>query len=975
MKMDLRERISDSIYTGFIDGNAVSLEEYQPRLLINDNKRGHKVLTCLIDELRKCEEFFFSVAFITNSGVAVLINTLKDLEEKGIKGKIIASQYQNFTEPRALKRLTKLKNIELKVETEGNFHAKGYIFKRGETYSLIVGSSNITQNALSKNKEWNIKISSSENGSLILNTLEEFDQTFKNATTVNDVWIDEYTKIYNDIRKFNRINNETGEIIDTDSEENSCETIYNIGRISPNKMQTDALLAIESIRAEGKNKALLISATGTGKTFLSAFDAKIFEPKKLLFVIHRENIARAAMKSYKAVFGHSKSMGIISGTSKEVDSDFIFSTIQTLSKESSLNNFPKDYFDYIIIDEVHRSGGETYKKIIEYFTPEFMLGMTATPERTDGYDIYKAFDYNIAYEIRLNQALEENMLVPFHYYGVADIEVDGVLLDEHADFTKLVCSERVNKIIEHSSIYGCDRGRVKGLIFCKRREEAKELSLEFNNLGYKTIALDGESSETLREKSIELLEEDSGEEFLDYIFTIDIFNEGVDIPKVNQIIMLRPTQSAIIFVQQLGRGLRKSTGKEYLTVIDFIGNYANNYLVPIALYGDNSYNKDNIRKLINSGSSYIPGASTINFDRITKERIFDAINRTNLSNKKEMSKDYELLKYKLGRIPNMIDFVEHGSRDPFGYVKKYGSYYAFLLKVEKSLIGLLSVSEMKLLEFYSKECCNGKRIEEVILLKEIFRANEFSKNDFIERIQDEYKYIPKEKTIESTVRVLNANFFKKQEQNKYGVRGSVIYRDGKFLMSPYLKEALQNKTFEDHLLDAMNYSINKFKSSYSPNNFYDGFILYNKYSRKDVCRILNWEKDEASTVYGYRVKYNTCPIFVTYKKKDDISESTKYKDYLIDKNHFNWMTRNQVSLNSPEALAIKNYKKTGLRILLFIKKSDDEGSDFYYMGDMEPYDFRQTTIAGKKGKELPIVNIEYRMKVSVEDNIYHYLES
>lgn len=973
--MDLRASMSNSLYTGFIDGNTVSLEEYQPRLLINDSKRGRKVLTCLIDELRKCEEFFFSVAFITNSGVAVLINTLKDLEEKGIKGKILASQYQNFTEPKALKRLATLKNIELKIVTEGNFHAKGYIFKKGETYSLIVGSSNMTQNALCMNKEWNIKVSSSETGSLILNTLEEFDQTFRNATEVTETWIDEYTKIYNDMKRYNKVDSETGEIIDPNIQPDTEGNVFNIKRISPNKMQAEALKSIDNLRAEGKNKALLISATGTGKTFLSAFDAKKFDPKRLLFVIHRENIARAAMKSYKAVFGHSKKMGILGGGSKAEDADFVFSTIQSLSRENTLRNIPKDYFDYIIIDEVHRSGGETYKRIIEHFTPKFMLGMTATPERTDGYDIYKAFDNNIAYEIRLNQALEENMLVPFHYYGVADIEVDGVLLDDNADFSKLVCEERVRKVIENSNIYGCDRGRVKGLIFCSRREEAKTLSVEFNKLGYRTIALDGESNEELREESIERLEQDEEIGQLDYIFTIDIFNEGVDIPKINQIIMLRPTQSAIIFVQQLGRGLRKSNGKEYLTVIDFIGNYANNYLVPIALYGDNSYNKDNIRKLINSGSSYIPGASTINFDNITKERIFDAINRTNLSNQKEMKKDYELLKYKLGRIPTMIDFVEHGSRDPFAYVDKFGSYYAFLSIVETSMIGHLSPTDMKLLEFYSKECCNAKRVEEVALLKALIETSTLSKNDFVKIIETQYEYTPSVKTIESAVAFLNADFLKQQEQEKYGVQGSVIYANEQFTLSPYLQKSLQNESFKEYLLDAINYSTNKFNSSYSRDHFYDGFILYNKYSRKDVCRILNWKKDDASTMYGYRIKYNTCPIFVTYEKKDDISESTKYEDYFIDKNHFNWMTRNRVTLNSSEALQIRDYRDSGLRIPLFVKKSDGEGSDFYYMGDMEPYDLKQVTIEGANDEKLPIVNIEYRMKVSVDDNIYHYLES
>lgn len=239
------------------------------------------------------------------------------------------------------------KNIELKIVTEGNFHAKGYIFKKKETYSLIVGSSNLTQDALSKNKEWNIKVSTSEAGNLIINTLQEFDETFKYATKVDEAWIDEYTKIYDACRLRDR----TGyEINDISSDDTNSE-IFNIKVVSPNKMQVEALLALERLRAEGKNKALLISATGTGKTFLSAFDAKKYNPKRLLFIIHRENIARAAMKSYKAVFRGAKTMGVLSGHSKPENVDFIFSTIQTMSRDNTLNAFPEDYFDYIVIDE------------------------------------------------------------------------------------------------------------------------------------------------------------------------------------------------------------------------------------------------------------------------------------------------------------------------------------------------------------------------------------------------------------------------------------------------------------------------------------------------------------------------------------------------------------------------------------------------------------------------------------------------
>lgn len=284
-------------------------------------------------------------------------------------------------------------------------------------------------------------------------------------------------------------------------------------------------------------------------------------------------------------------------------------------------------FDIIVIDEVHRAGADSYQRIMDYFMPRFWIGMTASPDRTDGYDIYGLFDHNIAYEIRLQQAMEEKLLCPFHYFGITDLEVDGHIIDDNAiknvqNFTNLVCDDRVNYIMQQMDYYGYSGDKVKGLIFCSSKEEAKELSAKFNTKGMNTLVLTGENSQTEREEAILRLEQDELENSLDYILTVDIFNEGVDIPAVNQVVMLRPTESPIVFIQQLGRGLRKYDGKEYVVVLDFIGNYMNNFMIPIALSGDRTYNKDTIRKYVREGSRIIPGESTIHFDEIIKKRIF-----------------------------------------------------------------------------------------------------------------------------------------------------------------------------------------------------------------------------------------------------------------------------------------------------------------------------------------------------------------
>jgi superfamily II DNA or RNA helicase len=235
--------------------------------------------------------------------------------------------------------------------------------------------------------------------------------------------------------------------------------------------------------------------------------------------------------------------------------------------------------------------------------------MTATPERTDGEDIYRLFDFNLAYEIRLQRALEENMLCPFHYFGISDLRVDGSVIDELTSFNLLTSDTRVDHIIENIELYGCHKDVPRGLIFCSRVDECYELAAQFELRGKRSVALSGSDSIAYRDETIIRLElPETDPDKLDYIFSVDIFNEGVDIPSINQIIMLRPTQSAIIFVQQLGRGLRKVKGdNKYLTVIDFIGNYTQNYLIPVALHGDKTLEKDEIRRLLVGGNDLLPG--------------------------------------------------------------------------------------------------------------------------------------------------------------------------------------------------------------------------------------------------------------------------------------------------------------------------------------------------------------------------------
>ncbi len=946
---------------GFIDFNIETDERFLPKILTNNQKEQVKVLEGLLYELEHCDEFFFSVAFVTNSGIACLIDTLKELQNKNIKGRILASQYQNFTEPRALRRLLQFPNLELKIITSDyNFHAKGYLFhsyatqSRDDNYTMIIGSSNLTQSALTVNREWNVQLSSMKDGALIKQMQEELEQAWADATPVTDDWIDAYSKIYYAARS---------------QRQKAYTQIYKLYKINPNKMQVAALKNIAKLRDEGKNRALLISATGTGKTYLSAFDVRTMNPKRCLFIVHRGLIARKSKESFEQIIDEHITTGLFTTGHRDIDKDYVFATVQTLTKDENLHAFAPDAFDYIIVDEAHHAGAATYQKILNYFKPKFLLGMTATPERTDGYDIFKAFDYNIAYEIRLNQALAENMLVPFHYHGVSEILVDGRLLDDNADFVRLTCEERVKNILQYADFYGCDQGRVKGLVFCSRLEEAKKLAEAFNAHGKRAAYLAGATSEQERAQLIARLEQETeSADSLDYIFSVDVLNEGVDIPSVNQIIMLRPTQSAIVFVQQLGRGLRKSNAKRYLEVIDFIGNYENNYMLPIALYGDRSHNKEHLRRVLHT--NYLPGASTVHFSDVVKEKIFASLNKNNFLELRKLRDSYQLVKFKLGHAPMMVDFLSLGDIDPYLFIQKKKSYYNFRQYAD-AYESTLTALHLKLLEFISLEIANGRRLEEIVLLKQLLQHGAVSVLAFVDLMQKAYSINTSESTIKSAVNVLTMAFFKDGDVKKYGATPLVSLVGDTIKLTDAFSSLLKNKEFSAYVVDALSYAEHRFLEDFNPQRYFHGFKLYGSYTRKDACRILKWLRDESSTVYGYRVKYSTCPIFVTYHKDEGISESTKYEDRFASPSIFNWMTRSRVDIDSPEVLAIE--KPSTLK-LLFIKKSDDEGSEFYFMGEVLHKNSIGTTITGNKGEKLSIVQMFYEMKTAVEPKIYDYFE-
>lgn len=967
--------IEASLYTGFIDKTYPSTPALRPRLVVNNRDKHQKVLHTICQELSCCTQFTIAVAFITRDGIASLLQTLLEANQRGVKGRLLTTNYLHFNEPEALQTLLDLPNIEVRVH-EGNLHTKGYLFHHAnKTINLIVGSANLTAQALSTNQEWNVQFTSTDDGELVHQTLCNFNLMWEDSVGLSSAYLIHYQKQREAVRaKPQWTALPPLPQIQVEAQEESLQEKQFI----PNEMQTEALEELYCLRARGEQKGLIISATGTGKTHLAAFDAKACNPKRLLYIVHRETILLKSMTTFKHVFAddHSNTFGVIGGGRKEVEANFIFASITTLARDEVLNQFSVDHFDYIIVDEVHRAGADSYKKVLSYFKSKFTLGITATPERTDGQDIYRLFDYNVAYNIRLQAAMEAKLLCQFHYYGISDLSVDGMEIDDHSDTRMLTSSERALHIKKAIDTYSLHEKRKRGLIFCRTVLEAKELSLKLNALGLKTLAVTGEDSEAARETAIERLQSDSIQTALEYLITVDIFNEGIDIPDLNQIIMARPTQSAIIFVQQLGRGLRKAKNKQFLTVIDFVGNYSNNYLIPIALYGDTSYNKDLIRKMMVSGNLVLSGESTVSFDRIARQRIYQAIDSARLDTKALFKEQYLKLKAKLGQIPSLMDFAVAKEYDPLQFFKKYGSYPELLMDLQDLEKGVLTTNEIKSLRFLSQELADGKRPHELLLLKLLSMKGHFSIQDFQLKLEQEY-HVPFEQiSFDSTIRLLDNGFVKPMVRDKYGSISYVRIREGAVEATPDFISLLSSEAYQQAFADVVALGLYNFKIKYNNSlRQQNSLVLYEKYSRKDVCRLLNWENNEDSTMYGYAIKYNTCPIFITYHKGEDITASTAYDDRFLTPELFSWMTRSKRTLHSNEVKKILAQHETNLAISLFIKKHDDEGTEFYYVGEVDYLKGRerQTTIKNDEGKDLPIVNFLFKLKHPCENELYTYL--
>lgn len=951
------QQLSQSLKFGFIHNVNYQNSLYAPKIIINNPAKGQHVLTEIQEELSRCSAFHINVAFITQTGIAMLKTHLLDFADRGGKGRIMVSPYLGFNDPKAMRELLKLKNVEVRLaKEEVKSHAKIYLFDHPLQQVVIAGSSNLTHSALKLNYEWNIKLTSTDNGEFIQETRREFDRMWSLATRLDEATI----KAYQENRQI---------MLPLEQVEDPSKSSGQ--KVVPNRMQMDAIKGLQEIRSEGKKRALVISATGTGKTYLSAFDVQQYQPKKLLFVVHREQILNKARIDYQQVIAFNWEDSCIYRSGMDLaDKKYVFATIQSISRDENLTKLNSKLFDYILIDEVHKAGADSYLKLMNHFAPNFILGMTATPERTDGQSIYELFDYNVAYEIRLQAALEEEMLCPFLYFGVSEIDYEGQLLDDKMALSRLTSDARIDHILEKTSYYGVSGSKVRGLMFCSSKNEAFELSRKLNDRGLNTTALTGDDSQDIRETAVRELEQGD----LDYILTVDIFNEGIDIPAINQVVMLRNTQSSIIFVQQLGRGLRKHESKEHVTIIDFIGNYRNNYMIPIALYGDNSMNKDNYRRKM-SHSHQLNGVSTVNFEEIAQKQIFASIQQTSLSSMVNLRKGFEEIQNRLGRTPYLIDYMNHNSIDPSVFFQNNAfKHYGDVIQKFKPNFDLfvLDAYAEKILYFLTAELLNGKRPHELIILTLLINNGGTIEKTEVEMAFEHYGIDMSENIYLSALNLLKLDFFVNKDRDKYG--RELLLGDNQVLkLSDYFLNSLNSVEFSKLVKDIIRTGLRKSKE-YPAGYTQKLMQIGAKYSRKDACRLLLWDKDESSTIYGYKIKHKTCPIFVTYHKSDSISETTQYGDAFINQHAFHWYTRSNRTLASQEVNKIVRSQQLGIDLHLFVKKEDGEGSDFYYLGEVKPQpnSFIETTMHDTESS-LPVVTMNLELDQAIRYDLFHYL--
>lgn len=844
----------------------------------------------------------------------LLFPDIKAAIERGANGKLITSTYQNFTDVESLKfflGLTNNPNFECHLDydcffdeknyTKRGFHSKGYIFDYDTESELIIGSSNITRYALLKNIEWDMMIKVSHDDVTLTQAKEEFSRLWE-ATLPLDISI---------INKYAQRLNFAIERWDMDYDLTSHD-------IKPNYMQRKALRELNRYRAMGQNKALVVAATGSGKTYLAAFDALNFSPERLLYIVHEGSILKRSLSTFQNVFGGDIFMGEYTGEHKDVDAPFLFSTNVSMCK--SLECFSKKYFDYIIIDECHHAAAESYKKIIDYFEPEFLLGLTATPERMDNQDVYELFGNNVPYELRLRDALVNDLIVPFKYYGIRDVQVDFSKENERRMISQFVTDEHCEFVVNEIEKHRVPKQKLKALAFCKTISHAKMMH-EALVPYYKTAYLTGKNDTGERIRAFEDLQSDE-EDTLEILCTVDILNEGVDIPGVNMVLFLRPTESSTIFIQQLGRGLRKFENKSYVPIVDFIGNnYKRSAQIALALGGLAQkfvMEKRLLLSLVRDDFKPLGLGEygvEINIDSLSKEEILNYVENENFYSKRYLEQDYNNFKKYINSpsYPKHMDYLNNDSApDLLKFMqikiggKKTTSYYGFLKGINEENLVEFSEEQVVIINYLSS-LLQLVRPHDYLICRMLLEGD-----DSIMSIEEKVKS-----------EVCNYNKVEFNHALEYLDRNGVVIIDGDTIL---LNGDITNE-FKSYLEDLLEYGLTKYKADYGDTT--DMFLLWKDYSKSQaqLKRCVNPNDINPGTFYG-----NEGDVYIFASIKKDIAEGMEhlnYKDKFLDPSLFQWECKANIS---DRDLNLLNNSKVAH---LFIRKVESENGitlPFTYVG-------------------------------------------
>ena len=856
------------------------------------------------ESFNKCNSFSLSVSFIKKAGLVLFEREIEEALERGAQGKIITSTYQNFTDIASLttflKWMKKFPNFECHLDIqcfgENGFHSKGYLFEYKDSVEFIVGSTNITRFALLKNVEWNVSLESKVELSSISEASDEFKYLWDKTLKLDDNIISTYKKILDyAIEKWD---------MDYFSLENDI--------VKPNSMQRRALKELRRNRDLGVKRSLVVAATGSGKTYLAAFDSRNFDANRLLFVVHRDAILVEARKTFERVFGAERSYGIYTGKNQDLDADFIFATNTMMSKH--LKDFDKNEFDYIVMDECHHICANSYKSIMEYFTPGFVLGLTATPERMDNQDVFSMFENNVPFELRLRDAIINDLVVPFHYYAIRDEFTDYSASDKSKVAREIAKTANVNFIASQIEKHKKPNDKLKCIAFCTSIEHAKTMTDEFLNLGYASVALTGKNDLGERIRAFHDLQDETND--LEIICTVDILNEGVDIPGINMVLFLRPTESSTVFLQQLGRGLRKYDNKEYLIVLDFIGNnYGRSVQIALALgtlskttYTEKAYLRDLVRT--DFKTIQIPGVE-IFIDDLSKAEIIAHLDKINFNNKNFLKEDYLNFKKYLNKetIPTHMDYLDSEiAPDLIRFLKskigsKNRSYYTFLSKIGEEGLPLLKDDEIELID-------NISDLLPIVRVDEMLIINQLLNNKLDLKYLEDNKYNSR-----VTSDTLSHALFVLEKKN--------IVRDNQLNVNN-ISDSLIN-----YLNDLINYAISRYDAEFGDYN--GDFKLMGNYYKEQI-QIMRL-KDGFMSIKGTEFETNTkvTYCYVNLNKNSSKDERLQYKDKFISSKLFQWESEKNTTFTNSIGKNILNTKV----VHLFVRKiitEDGIVSPYTYVG-------------------------------------------